>query len=394
MNTDLRVKQKKNYLQGKSIALGVSGGIAAIEAPKLIRELRRFGAEVKVFVSPNTFDFVGKAALEWASTQEVMANFSGQAEHICGQDLVLIAPATLNTINKIFSGIADSPLTTMAASALGQKKPLLLVPTMHESLFNNPFLQKNLSQASQWGIEIIPPKMEEEKAKFPDLETITAQVCRQLSNSPLKGKKILITGGPTPGKIDDLRFITNKFTGSLAIGIATNAYEQGAFVHLLLGNPLTPVPSFLNPVYFEDFFQYQKKILEALKQEYQVGIFSAAVADYVPSEYVSGKIPSGQDWKSIPLKPTTKIIEQVRQNFPDLFMVTFKYEDQVSREELLAIAQSRIGKGYQIVVANRAEEMRETHRAYIIGKEGVIREESSKEEIAQGILEVVGARLK
>ncbi len=172
MNEDLRVETLGNQLQEKSIALCVSGGIAAIEAPKLARHFRRYGAVVGIYVSPNTYEFVGKASLQWGSGKEVIDKLSGNAEHICLEDIVVVAPATLNTINKIFTGIADNALTTLVASALGMKKPVYLCPTMHSSLYENPFLKENLQKAEKYGLKIIPPRLSEGKAKLPRIDYI------------------------------------------------------------------------------------------------------------------------------------------------------------------------------------------------------------------------------
>ena len=124
INDDLQVERLGNYLEGKKIALCVGGGIAAIETPKIARHLRRYGAEVRAYASTNAYEFVGKAALEWGTGQVVVDALSGMAEHICLEDLVLVAPATLNTINKIFSGIADNSVSTLISSALAMRRQL------------------------------------------------------------------------------------------------------------------------------------------------------------------------------------------------------------------------------------------------------------------------------
>ena len=173
---DTQVERIGDNLEGKSIALCVSSGIAAIEAPKLARHLRRYGAQVHAYVSPVVYNFVGKAALEWGTGQPVIDKLSGLAEHICIDDLVLVAPATLNTINKIFSGIADNPVTTLIASALGKKTPVYVAPTMHLSMYNNPFLQKNLTQAANYGVHVIAPRISEGKAKMPKIDQIVQEI--------------------------------------------------------------------------------------------------------------------------------------------------------------------------------------------------------------------------
>lgn len=388
MNADLSVEEKSDTLHGKSIAMCISSGIAAIETPKLIRELRRHGAQVHVYAAEDVFNFIGKAALEWASTHPVITSLSGLAEHICIEDLVLVAPATLNTINKLHNGIADSAMLTLIASAIGQKKPVLLVPTMHESLHEHPVLRQHLEK-NPMDLRIIPPRISEDKAKFPSIETIVAEVQRELSGKPLLGKKILITGGPTPGKIDDVRMITTKFRGDLAVKIAREAYRLGAQVQLLVGPTGVAVPSHIPTEVFGDFYEYHSKVFSHLQKGFHIGIFSAAVADYVPAHKQEGKIPSGGAIKTIPLMQTPKIIKEVRKTFPELFMVTFKFEWELTKEQLLTIAENRIVQGYQLVVANRSQDIGTQHTAYIVDKSGILSVPTSKQEIAEQLMEYI-----
>ncbi len=391
-NEDLQVKRLGDHLEGKSIALCISGGIAAIEAPKIARHLRRYGAEVRAYVSPSTYDFVGKAALEWGTGQEVVDRLSGMAEHICLDDLVLVTPATLNTINKMFTGIADNPMMTLIGSALGKGVPVYIAPTMHWSMYQNPFLKENLERAEKYGIHVLSPRMDEGKAKMPHIDSIVAAVCRELSDGPLKGKKILVTGGPTSGKIDDVRRITTIFSGKLGALIAKEAYLQGADVKLLVENTKMPLPEYVPLQFHGDYEEYRQNVFRELEKGYDIGVFSAAVADYIPTEVYEGKIPSQGSLKIISVKETAKVIAEVHQRFPELYMATFKYECNLSREELLKIARGRVERGYDLVVANRGEDMvGGEHKAYIVGKEGVIAEPWSKQEIAKQLLGVIGS---
>ena len=186
INADLKVERIGNYLAGKSIALCVTGGIAAIETPKLARHLRRYGADVKAYVTPSVYDFVGKSALEWGTEQEVLDRLTGRAEHIAHHDAVLVAPATLNTINKVMVGIADNAVTTLVASALGQNTLVYFVPTMHESLYNNPFFKKNMAEALKYGIRVIEPRLSEGKAKMPRIEKIVNRLIEDLGGKDEK----------------------------------------------------------------------------------------------------------------------------------------------------------------------------------------------------------------
>jgi len=181
MNKDLQVDKIGSDLEEISIALCVSGGIAAIETPKLARQFRRYGANVKAYMTPNASKFIGSVALEWATENPIVEELSGKSEHIAVEDIIVVAPATLNTINKIFSGIADNNVTTLIASALGQKKPVYIVPTMHESLYNNPFFQKNISLAEEYGIIIIPPRISEGKIKIPHTRDIVNTIIKYQS---------------------------------------------------------------------------------------------------------------------------------------------------------------------------------------------------------------------
>ena len=143
MNDDLQVEWVGDRLKGKTVALCVTGGIASIEAVKLIRCFRREGATVNVFATPESLKFIGKAALEWAAAQPIVTELSGLAEHICTEDIVVIAPATINTVNAIAAGIAGNVVTTLVASALGQETPVLIAATGHRSLYENPVFQNS-----------------------------------------------------------------------------------------------------------------------------------------------------------------------------------------------------------------------------------------------------------
>lgn len=185
MNDDLQVELVGDQLKGNTVALCVTGGIASVEAVKLIRHFRREGAEVNVFATPEALKFIGKAALEWAAAKPIVSELSGLAEHICTEDIVVIAPATINTVNAIAAGLANNVVTTLVASALGQKTPVLIAATGHQSLWDNPIFQRNLAELPEVAphLTFIPPRMEEGKAKLPELEQIVAKSIARLRAS-------------------------------------------------------------------------------------------------------------------------------------------------------------------------------------------------------------------
>ncbi len=391
MNADLQVETIGDYLLGRTIALCVTGGIAAIETPKLARQLRRYGARVQCYVTTEAEKFIGRSALEWATERPVISELSGLAEHICREEAVLIAPATANTISKIVHGIADNPVTALAASALGMNKPVYIAPTMHESLYQNPFFLENYLKAAEHGIRILLPREGEGKRKMPYLDTMVARMCHDLGSHPIRGTRILVTGGPTPVKIDSIRRITNIFKGTLAVEIAREAYLLGAQPKLLLGESSIAAPSYIPTERHTDYDTYVQHVLDTLSLGYDAGIFSAAVADYRPVQEVEGKIPSRGALKTIQLTETQKVIGIVRESYPELYMVTFKYELGVSKDELFDIARHRLAEGYQAVVANRGEDMTTTHRAYIF-KGDEVTEAVGKHDIARKIVDLIGSR--
>ncbi|MGK5091806.1 bifunctional phosphopantothenoylcysteine decarboxylase/phosphopantothenate--cysteine ligase CoaBC [Deltaproteobacteria bacterium TL4] len=360
---DHEVNQQGSHLQGKRIALLITGSIAAYRMPDLIRELRREGADVTVFITREGLKYVTKETLEWTSLHPVIDAFTPAAEHLSDSapfDAYLLAPATYSVINKMASGIADSVLTSTLASALGrleqQKIPLLIAPTMHGTMHNS-LLKNSLIRLHESGVTIIPPRQENGKDNLPAIEILVASTIRATKPHPFKGKTILVTGGPTPVCIDHIRRITNHFTGALAIHIAKEAWFRGAQVQLILGQGSLAAPSYLDATVIRTYDEYQSRVLDYLqKEKVAIGIFSAAVADYQPETPFAGKLPSGQTQFSLNLVPTQKVIKNVRAQFPDLYMATFKYEENLSHADLMKIAQSRLDSGYNLVVANRGEE--------------------------------------
>lgn len=391
MNTEIDDRQVDvigDYLKDKKITIGVTGGIAAIEMPKLARQLRRYSAKIRAVMTPSAEKVISLLAMEWGTGNPVVTELSGKSEHLALEDLLVIAPATLNTINKIANGIADNSLTTTAASAMGRGIPVIMAAAMHESLYNNPMLKENIAKLEHYGVKFVQPRGGEGKAKIARNQNIAAECVRTLSESHLKGKKILVTAGPTPGRIDDVRLITNRFKGRLGIEIANEAYLKGADVTLILGSSGIKAPDYINTVAIRDFDEYRMQVFSNLETKCDIGIFSAAVADYVPAQAVEGKIPSKGGLESISLKETPKIIDEVRIKYPDLCMVTFKYECGITRERLEAIAKSRADK-YHLVIANRGEDMIHQHNAIIVDKTGVIAEPESKREIAASLIKIL-----
>ena len=202
-------------LSGKRIVVGVTGSIAAVRVVDLIRDLIRRGAQVHCVMSSAAAQILHPYALEYASGHTVIREITGRVEHVefCGvggkADLLLVAPATANTIGKMAQGIDDTPVTTFATTAIGSGKPVMVVPAMHEAMYRHPAVLRNLDALRALGVAVIDPRMEEGKAKIADSAHVVFEVERMLGPRDLLGKKILITSGSNAEAIDPIRILTN-----------------------------------------------------------------------------------------------------------------------------------------------------------------------------------------
>lgn len=350
------------HLAGKRVALLVTGGIAAFKAPLVARALRKQGAQVVAFASEEALRYVTEEALGWSTVHPVVTHLTAEAEHLSDSapfDAYLAAPATYNTINKLRHGIADSVVTASLASALGRlaqrRTQVLLAPTMHGTL-HTPILVESLAFLAELGVRVLPPRDDYGKHNLPAEDELVAAVCRAVSDSPLQGRRVLVTGGPTPVPIDCVRRITNVFTGALGAAIAEELYLRGAEVDWIHGQSGFQPPAHVPVTVIRTYDEYRARVHETLAGgKHAAAIFSAGVADYRPAEVRSGKTPSGGALGSLDMVPLPKVIDEVRDAHPGLYMVTFKYQEGVSHDELMAIARERLTR-FPAVVANRGEE--------------------------------------
>src|SRR6266540_4074848 len=287
---------KSMKLQGKTIVLGVTGSIAAVECVKLAHELIRHGAEVHAVMTRSATSILHPNALEYATGRPVVTEITGSMEYLilCGRDgkadLLLIAPC--------------------AANALGSGIPILIAPAAHESMIDNPAVAANLRRLKELGVELIDPKREEEKAKMADVDTIVARVIRRLGPKDLAGMRVLVVTGATVEPIDDIRIVTNRSTGGTGIELAKVAYEHGAELELWLGRHETPVPPWLA---HKSFATTADLAAMAEKVDADICIVPAAVADFTPANKQKGKIPSREGGLTLDLQPTPKILERFRK---------------------------------------------------------------------------------
>src|SRR5256886_14897538 len=225
--------RKSMKLQGKTIVLGITGSIAAVETVKLAHELIRHGAELHAVLTRSATEIVHPNALQFATGNPVVTAITGSMEYLtmCGRDgkatLLLIAPCTANTMGKIAQGIDDTTVTTYAANALGSGIPILLAPAAHESMMDNPAVAANVRRLRELGIEFVDPRRDEDKAKMADVDAIVARVVRRLGPRDLQDLRVLVVAGATVEPIDDIRVVTNRSTGGGRGETARNPVEHG-----------------------------------------------------------------------------------------------------------------------------------------------------------------------
>ncbi len=391
----VEVLRRSSKLLGKRIALCLTGSVATIESPKLARWLRRHGAYVRCYMTKMSIEYgVSPKVMEWATGNPVVLELTGATEHLEDYDLVVVYPATLNTLCKIANGIADNPVTTLCASTRPTK--LLVAPAMNLRLYDNPVFRRTLNSLAKLGVTIVQPRISEGAAKVASIEKTVDYILRCLSTSVLKGRGILILTGSTRYDLDPVRYISNKASGRIGYWLAKEAFQRGANVKVVYGPRTVSFPEYI-PV--DEVYTVEEMLDATLKSletgNYEIAIFSAAILDFKPSEYIAEKVKSGSKW-TVELSPTPKIIDEVSKLFPQVRIIGFKLEFNVPKEKLINEAKEEMSKfGATIVVANDLAEIREDrHKAYLLSRSGEIKEfDGNKSELAKEILDLLEVNL-
>ena len=312
-------------LKGKTILLGVTGGIAAYKAAALASALVKQRAKVEVVMTAHATEFIAPLTFEQLTGNRCMVdtfdrNFSHQVEHIAladRTDLVIIAPATANVCAKLAHGLADDMLTT---TVLACTCPKLVAPAMNTKMFENPVTQDNLNLLRRYGWEVIVPASGRlacgavGAGKLPEPEVLLQHILRQAAlPHDLAGKHVLVTAGPTQEALDPVRYLTNHSTGKMGYAIARMAMLRGAEVVLVSGPAAVPPPPFVKVVDVtsaQDMFE-----AVAARQQWADFIFkAAAVADYTPTQYADDKLKKKDADLSIPLKRTQDILKYLGEH--------------------------------------------------------------------------------
>ncbi|MWV64450.1 bifunctional phosphopantothenoylcysteine decarboxylase/phosphopantothenate--cysteine ligase CoaBC [Halorubrum sp. JWXQ-INN 858] len=385
-------------LQGVNVALGVSGSIAAVKVVELAHELRRHGARVRAVMSPAATNIVHPWAVDFATDEPVVTEITGDVEHValCGYDgwadVLLLAPATANTAGKVAAAIDDTPVTTCATTALGAGVPVVMAPAMHEPMYDHPGVLAALDTLAAWGVGVAEPRVEEGKAKIAAEADVVTEVARATTPDSLAGTHVVVTAGATKERIDPIRVLTNRASGKTGRAVARALYVRGADVTLVQDGPDV---AYADVVRVETADEMMAACREAAATADAL-VSAAAIADFT-ADAVGEKIRSGSPL-SVDFEPTPKLIDSVREAYPELPIVGFKAETSGDDEAMIAEAERiRDRVGLAFVVANDASVMgADETRVLLVGAAGTEPEEAtgSKDVVAGRIADRLAEDLK
>ena len=394
-------------LKGKKIVLGITGSIAAYKACYIIRGLIKAGAEVQVVITPAGKEFITPITLSALTQKPVVSEFFSQRDgtwnsHVSlglWADAMLIAPCTASTLGKMANGIADNMLIT---TYLSMKAPVFIAPAMDLDMYQHPTTQQNMQRLLSFGNQIIEPQSGflasglEGKGRMEEPEQIVAYLDNYFEPKDLKGKKVIITAGPTYEKIDPVRFIGNYSSGKMGFALAEECARRGAGVTLIAG-----------PVSIQCSSQIHRIDVESCEQMYHAAtenflhadaaILCAAVADFRPEHIASEKIKREKDDLVIRLKPTYDIAAQLGQmKQGNQLLVGFALE---TNDEEANAHKKLEKKNLDFIVLNSLQHkgtcfQSDDNQISIISREGQQDyDKKSKQQVAKDIVDELSKRL-
>lgn len=348
-------------LSGKTVLLGITGGIAAYKMANVASALRKTGAEVHCILTQNATQFITPLTFETLSNNRCIVdtfdrNFQYDVAHVSlakKADVILIAPATANVIAKLAHGLANDMLTT---TVLAARCPKLIAPAMNTAMLENPATQENLATLRRYGFTVIEPATgmlackDVGSGKLPEPEVLCEEIYRVIAREKdLQGLHITVTAGPTQESLDPVRFLTNHSSGKMGYAIAREAMLRGADVTLISGPVALKAPLGVKLVHITTAQEMLERVQAALPQT-DVLVMAAAVADYRPAVVADQKMKKGEGDMSIPLERTGDVLGWVAQNrHPGLFVCGFSMET----EHMLENSQKkRTKKKLDMIVAN------------------------------------------
>jgi len=338
------VESHGTELSGKRIVLCVAGSVAAYKSIELARLLMRYGANIKCVMSSASTKLIKPDYMKWATGNHVITKLTGNMEHIDladykRSDLIIVYPSTANTLGKLANGIDDTPISTVLTVAFGSKTPILMGLAMHASMYENAAIRKNM-QFLRKKVDFVSPQMIEGKAKAPEPEDVLDFVLAKFGQSKkMKGKKVLMTAGPTVEKIDPVRVMTNISTGKTGTLLASELVSAGAKVTLVYGPGTAEPPKGAKIIHVKTVSEMFSAVKKELRKKFDVVILAAAVSDFIPKNS-NLKIKSNKD-TAIKLTRAPKIIDHIKKIHKGI-LIGFKAEANVSKKELVSRARKKL----------------------------------------------------
>lgn len=348
-------------LKGKTVLLGVTGGIAAYKSATLASLLVKAGAEVHVIMTENATNFINPITFETLTNHKCITdtfdrNFEFHVEHVAlaqKADVIMVAPATANVIAKLAHGQADDMLTT---TILASRAPKLIAPAMNTGMYENPVTQDNMKTLEHYGMEVITPASgrlacgDTGAGKMPEPETLLQYIYKTCACvKDMTGLRVLITAGPTQEAIDPVRYITNHSSGKMGYSIAKACMLRGADVTLVSGQTALEPPMFVDMVPVTSA-QDMYEAVTSRSDSMDIIIKAAAVADYRPANISDQKMKKSDAEMSIPLERTNDILKYLGEHKKDgQFLCGFSMETQ----NMLENSKKKLEKkNLDMIVAN------------------------------------------
>jgi phosphopantothenoylcysteine decarboxylase/phosphopantothenate--cysteine ligase len=393
---------------GRHLVVGVSGGIASYKSCILVRRLAEAGAQVDVILTEGAAEFVRPLTFEALSGRPVLTSLwarDAALQHVRlaqTADLIIVAPATAHLLARVAQGLGDDLLTT---SLLARAGPTLFAPAMNDAMYANPATQANLGLLRQRGAAFVGPEVgalaegpSDRPGRMSEPETILAHAARMLTTpGPLRGKRVLVTAGPTREPIDPVRVVTNRSSGRMGYRLAEAAWERGAAVTLISGPVDLAAPVGVDVVRVESTAQMEAAVRAALPGA-DVLIMAAAPADYRPADPATAKRPRQDGATTISMEPTGDILSgSVPLRKPGSVIVGFALETG----DAVAKGKAKLArKQLDLIVVNDALEPGagfevDTNRVVLVDRQGSTSEVplASKRVVADAILDAIEARL-
>ena len=371
---DTDVEIRGDSLAKMRILLGVSGGIAAVDTVRLARELRRHGAIVSVMMTHSAQKIISPLAIEWATQSPVITDWESDLTALEEVDGILIAPTTRDLMASYLHGLQHGPILMALSAARTRNCPVMMIPSMHADLANDPVTQDLVDEVRNNGIKVHWGDEQEGKRKTPPHEEIVARFSNYVNSSKTHRKSVVVTLGATRSAIDDIRFVQNTSSGSTGFAIADDLFRHGHDVTCVKGITTVTTPKWLPLVIQADSPDEMLKELFALSNDdIEAWVHSAAVLDYVVENSAEGKLASQQGPLDVKLIESPKHILELSEKCQGSVRIGFKLETGIKQKELVRRALAQIEyANMTAVVANRLEDINDSSkpRAYLVDKTG------------------------